>query len=220
MKHIFTYLLGISVVFNIYFLVKKVGYMKEEDENRQLLFWKDISHKEGYQFFRDKMKTDFPETDLSKKTCLVYFWDSTSYDLKHVNAMRILDSLATTLGPYTFSYIFATEMNETVAKEFLKRSDTEFKNFKVIGGMDDFISGVYNEKPVKWKRIGPRQDSSKMKSNFPDMSKMKVKGYYFLMDNKGNILYYNYKNSLPNMDTALMRRLSSFVPAKSLKSLD
>lgn len=220
MKHIFTYLLVISAGINIYFFIKKMGYKKEDEEHKKLMFWKDISHREGYKFFENKMKTDFTETSFKQKTCLVYFWDSTMYDFKHVDAMRGLDSLAETLGEYTFNYIFATEMDETAAKDFLSRNGAKFKNFKVLGGMDDFMSGVYNEWPVKWKRIGPKLDSTKIDPDCPDMCRMKVKGYYFLMDNQGDILYHNYKNFTPLKDTVLLRRLNSYTPVKSLKSFN
>ncbi len=218
MKHIFTYLLIISIGVNIYFLIEFLNDKKISDEKRKLNFWKEISHNEGYAFLENKMKMDFPEANFKQKTCIVYFWDSTFYDFKYSKAMHDLDSLATSIGEYKFNYIFATEMNENATKKFLARHDAKFKNFKVLGGMDDFISGVYNENPLKWKRIGPNKNNNKIDSDCPDMSKMKVKGYYFLMDNNGRILYHNYKYSSPILDTSFMIKLNSYPSVERSKN--
>jgi hypothetical protein len=189
------------------------------EENKKLHFIKDISHKEGYKYFIGKMKSDFPEIDLSLKNYLVFFWDSLKYSHRGLT-MKILDSIASNLHVYNCEYVFATEMNETAAKEFLKRKGAEFKKFRVIGGMDDFISGVYNENPIQWEISGPKLDSAKLISSRLYTSKIKVKGYYFLMNSKGDILYHTSSYWLPNKDTALLRVLSSFTHPKSLKNLD
>lgn len=220
LKRVFTYLLILSVALNVYFLISKMIIKNQEAEKRKLHFWKDISHKEGYKFYVNKMETEFPEVDLSRKQSFVYIWDSTLYDIKHVNAMRGLDSLASNLGRYTFNYVFATEMDEAAAKQYLLRKGAKFINFKVLGGMDDFISGVYTQNPVKWRRIGPKTNSNEWNSNCPDIRKMKVKGYYLLMDGKGDIVYYNYKKDLPVNDTALMRRMNAAVPVKDIEKLN
>jgi hypothetical protein len=222
MKHIFTYLLILSVGVNVYFLVKKLEYNKQNEAQHNLHFWKKISHKEGYSFYKNKMKTDFKETYSGQKTAFICFWDSLGYDFVAERTMKIMDSLATETGEHAFDYIFATEMDQEAAKSFLKSRGIEFKNFKILGGMDDFISGVFNEKPVKWKSfsLGGKKDSIKPNPNCPDMSTMKVKPYYLLMDNKGQILYNSGKYWNPRMDTALIRRLNSNSATKTLKNID
>lgn len=216
-KHIFTYLLVISVCVSIYFAIYLISIKRVDDEKMKLNFYKDISFKEGYKFLETKMKQDFPETGFKQKPCFVYFWDDTMYDFQCAAAMRALDSLASNLGEYSFDYIFATEIDEAAAKDFLTSRGAKFKNFKVLGGMDDFISGVYNEKPPKWRTIvSSKQDDS----NCPDISRMKIKGSYVLMDNKGVILYINYKYFNPLKDTTLIRKLKSFPLINKLKSQD
>ena len=193
---------------------------KKNDEQYKLNFWKDIPHKEGFKFLTGKMQSDFPESRFTDKNTVVYFWDSLNFDSKHMNAMRTFDSLAASLGEYSYNYIFATEMDETAAKDFLKRNGYVYKNFKVLGGMDDFISGVYHEKPPKFMRFGPKKDSTKRNPDCPDPRKMKIKGYYALMDKSGNIVYNNFLFFLPEKDTTLLRRLNTMAPVKSVKSLN
>ncbi len=221
-KHLFTYLLVMSIGFNIYFLVKKLEYKKEIDDKKTLNFWKTISHKEGYKFYKNKMKVDFKETYSGQKTAVICFWDSLRFDLLAEKTLKIFDSLAYETGQHSFDYIFATEMDEEAAKSFLRRRGIEFKIFKIVGGMDDFMSGVYNEKPVKWRTFTPggKKDTIKPNPECPDPRTLKVKPYYLLMDNKGDILYHSYKYWNPRGDTALIRRLNSLSATKTLKNLD
>jgi hypothetical protein len=215
MKNIFTYLLVISVGFNIYFISYLMDFKKSYDENKKLYFWKDISYGKGYEFLDNKMKMDFPEAGFKQKPSLIYFWNTSDYDFKCAGSMRGLDSLASCLGEYSFNYIFANEMDEVELKDFLTIRRAKYKNFKVLGGMDDFISGVYNEKPPKRKLIRLSKQSD---SNCSDILKKKIGGYYLLIDSKGEILYSNYKFFTPLKDTTLMRLLKSFPKVKRFKS--
>jgi hypothetical protein len=181
----------------------------------EILEWKkDISHENGYQCFKKKMQANFPKTYLGYKTTLICFWDSLHYDFIQRPTMLTLDSMASNLNEHIFDFVFATEMDERDAKDFLLRKGVRFKNFKIIGDMDDFISGVYNEKPIIWK------DSAKVRLWDPKLLRKKVKPYYLLMDNKGEILYHNYSCWRPTKDTALTRRLASYRATQSLKNLD
>lgn len=214
MKHIFTYFLIISVGVNVYFIVYLMGIKSANDEKMKLVFSKNISYKEGYEFLEKKMKLNFSEANFKQKPYFVYFWNTEMYDINGAAAMRGLDSLASELGEYSFNYVFATEIDEASAKDFLTARGAKFENFMVLGGMDDFISGVYSEKPIKWKqkKIGPRNLWG------PDLNKLKVDGYYVLINKNGEILYNNHKFATPLKDTSLIRRLRSFPTAKKLQN--
>ncbi len=220
MKYFITSLLLISLGFNVFFIVRKLNLIKEDRENMKVHFVKDISHKDGYQFFKNEIKKNHPEIEVDKKLNLICFWDSSGFDHK-TRTLKSLDSLAGTFGKYSFNYIFATELEENAANQYLSREEVKFDNFKIIGGVDDFISGVYNEKPVKWKFFGPKPDSSKKRTdNCPDPRKMKIKPYYLLMDEKGKILYYNYKFFLPEKDTAFMNLIIKLIPKNNIKLIN
>jgi hypothetical protein len=206
MKYFIKYFFMVSICFNICFIVYFIWYKIDYNENRKLNFWKKISYEEGYKFLENKMKKEFPEVDFKKKYCIVYFWNPSWYDFKHADPMKSLDSLASNLGKYSFNYLFATEMDELDAKSFLISRGASFKNFKVLGGMDDFISGVYNVKPPKRKLVF---GSNTQEIECSDILKMKEPGYYLLLDTDGKIIYYNYKYFNPLRDTFLIRKLKT-----------
>jgi hypothetical protein len=215
MKYFLTYLLVISLGVNAYFIIYLLNYKREADQKRVLNFWKNITYKEGYKYLESKMKNEYSNAKFRLKPTLVYFWNTETYDYNNSVAMNRLDSLASNLGEYSFNYIFATEMDQFEANSFLDSRGVKFKNFKVLGGMDDFISGVYNEKPPKRKLIMvPKQRDL----SCPDIMKLKVTGFYLLIDNKGKILYHNYKFYTPLQDTALMRRLLTSPSVKKLEN--
>lgn len=218
----FIILFVLSICLNVYLLVKKQTYTKQQVDKKSLYFWKAISHKDGFKFYNDKMKADFEKTYTGQKMALVVFWDSIAFDFTTELKLKIFDSIAGELGRYSFDYVFATEMDETAAKSFLINRGIEFKNFKVIGGMDDFISGVYNEKPVIWKSfsLNGKKDTVKINRQFSYLNNKKVKPFYFLMDNKGEILYHNYQYLNPRGDTTLMKKLILLSTTKTLNDKD
>ena len=63
MKYIITSLLFVSLGFNIFFIVRKLNIIKESKEEMKIHFVKDISHKEGYEFFKKESKKNHPEIE-------------------------------------------------------------------------------------------------------------------------------------------------------------
>jgi hypothetical protein len=218
MKYLLIILLFVSLGINAYFGKKKYARFAESKKKETLYFWKTTTHKEGYQFFSTEVKKHWPAADLSQKNCVICFWDSTAFDFNALITMRAMDSLAGVVGKYKYHYIFATEMEAKATEDFLKRNEVVFENFKVMSQMDDFISGVFNERPLKWKSLGPKKDSAKVNPNCPDFSKMKIKPYYLIMDPQSKILYSTGKWFLPQKDTAFLRRLNSDTEIKTVKN--
>ncbi len=218
MKRILIYLLIVSFGFNIYFIVRKIKYIKKENEKNEFFFIKKISHKEGFLVFKERMKDLNPEFGLNKRTSLIYFWDSTNYDFVSKRAMKSLDSLASVMGKYKFNYFFVTDMGEIESKQFLERSGVSFANFKTIGNMNDFMSGVYNENPVKLKKIFLVKGNKNNKSN--DIAELKVKPYYLLMNKNGEIIYHNYKYYNPIFDSLLIKHLFNSDVINNLRGSD
>lgn len=190
---LFTFSLGL----NVSFIIKKMAVSKKFNAHQSLFLIKDISHKEGFKTYRDKIGSD------NIKTNIIYFWDSLNFD-QCKSGMRQLDSFASIRGKYSFNYIFATEMEEAAANGFLRRKGIEYKIFKIMGDADDFISGVYNEKPAPSDMyfMGDKQIKPKKFGN-------KRKGYYLLMDKSGEILYYNYRFVLPLQDPQFINKIKS-----------
>lgn len=223
MKQIFTYLLFLSIGFNIYFLVRKIERHERDIEIVKLQHYKNISHKEGYDYFLNQIKSKYPETKINEKYFIVYMWDSLRYDFIYRDQMKVLDSMATRFGKYKLEYVFATEMEESASTSFLNRSYDEFKNVKMLFGMDDFISGLYSLKDIKITKptyIGKRSPEEVTENNGSDIRKFKQKNFYLIMDAKGKVLYTNERKFMILKDTVFLDKLDALLPEKNLNILN
>jgi hypothetical protein len=220
MKQFFTYLIVLSIGFNIYFLVRKIQRIKRDKEAMKLHHYKNISHKEGYTYFLNEIKTKYPETTISNKYFIVYRWDSTIYDFIHRDQMKALDSMAISYGKYKFEYVFVTEMEEESSKKFLKRNADEYKNVKMLFGMDDFISGLYSLKNIKLNKpsfVGKKSSNEKdevFNHNFKQSS------LYLIMDSAGTVLHTNGNKFMILKDSIFLNKLSSLNPNNSIKIIN
>lgn len=208
MKLIVRIILSLSIIFNIYFIVKKIRYSKRIDEEMKLHYYKNITYKEGYKYFLEKIKSKYPEIINAEKYYIIYRWDSTSYDFIYKDQMKVLDSMAASFGKYRFDYVFVTEMEENSSKSFLKRNYDEFKNVIMLFNMDDFISGVYNNNEIllaKPKSI-KGMDLKQIHQNAKQVS------LYLIMDSKGKILHTNQNHFMILKDSAFIHKLNALKP--------
>jgi hypothetical protein len=209
----------VSMGFNIYYFSKFMKWKKKEDAKKMLHFFKKIDYKDGYKSLTENLKSNHPEINIAAKNSVICFWDTTTFEFTGVQTVNDIDSIAATLqGRYNF--IYATEMDEQASIAFLKRNNALPVNLIVVGEMDDFISGVYNEKPHKWKTIKSSGDTVKDRLHHESFGKLKIKPYYVLIDGEGKILHNSGKWFLPSKDTVLMRLLKSGAQRESLKNKD
>ena len=187
-------------------------------EQARLREYKKVSYKEGHDYFENKMTKKHPELNLKRKTSIICFWDSLGFDHMGIETMKDMDSLAGALGKYSFNYIFATEMREDAAIDYLKRSEAEFKNLAIAGDLDNFISSLYCDYPGKRKMIFAG-DTSKKNKCFDRMRRFKTTPYYLIMDTAGKVIYHNNRYFRPSKDTAFMRIAKSSILVKTLKNL-
>ena len=216
MKPYLLFFLSISPLLNIYLGWKKTLLTKKDADLKILTTIKKIDCSIGIKMFKNKLASESYSKN-NKKLNVIYFWDSLDYDNTYCNSLKVLDSLAGHLGRYNFNYIFATEMQENISKDFLKRKNLNISNFKIWGNMDDFISSVYNKKPAPFDKYILNGKTIKQSSN--DI-KIKRKGYYLIMDDNGEVLYYNYRFRLPTHDTEFMNKLTKLNEQIKLKILN
>ena len=216
MKRFFIFLLLISIGFNIYFLLRKIERVQRANEVRTLHYYKDISYKEGYEYFETQFQNKYPESIINNKHYIVYLWDSTIYDIINKDQMKVLDSMAASYEKYNLEYVFATEMEEAVSLSFLKRNQAEFKNVKMLYNMDDYISSLYSNKDVKLKKqkvfsIGTtdKETQEKIDKHF---EKMKRKSIYLILDNKGKVIYNNDHMQMILKDSLFFNSLKTILP--------
>ena len=222
MQKFFAYFLVLSIGFNIYFLIRKIERTKGDKEVMKLHHYKTITHKEGYAYFLEQMKSKYPETNIDHKYFVVFRWDSLHYDFIYRDQMKVLDSMAANFGKYKIEYVFATEMEEAPSKSFLKFYNDEYKNVKMLYGMDDFISGIYSLKDLKFNKpivIETRAKKEKQ-NNSDDIHKYKQGSLYLILDSKGKVLHFNGKYYGILKDTAFLRKLKALIPDKDLKILN
>ncbi len=222
-KRIAIFILLVSLAFNTYFLIRKIDRVHRMNEYEKLHYYKDISYKEGYDYFINQLEKKYPETLLSNKVYVVYMWDSTLYDFMNKPQMKALDSMATFYGKYKLEYIFATEMEENASMGFLKRSGDDYKNVKMLYDMDDYISSLYSNKDFKLSKAKYgviSADEEKKEEMLKMLSMSKRKGIYVIMAEDGKILYNNQNQKWVLKDSLFLNKLKSIVPAQSLKILN
>lgn len=193
------------------------------NEYEKLHYYKDISYKEGYDYFINQLEKKYPETLLNNKVYVVYMWDSILYNFMNKPQMKALDSMAAAYGKYKLEYIFTTEMEEKASLGFLKRSGDNYQNVKMLYDMDDYISSLYFNKDFKLPKakygvIG--KDDEQTKEMLKMLAKSKRKGIYVIMDEDGKILYNNQKQKWVLKDSLFLNKLKGIVPAQSLKILN
>lgn len=223
MKQFFKYFLVLSIGLNIYFFAKKIPRLKRDNEVAKLLYYKNISHKEGYSYFLNQIKIKYPETKINNKYFIVYRWDSTTYEFIQRDQMKVLDSIATNYGKYKFIYVFVTEMEEIASKNFLKRNADEYKNVKMLFGMDDFISGLHSLKNIKLSKpiyVG-RQSSKEMKENsLTNPHNLKQTSLYLIMDSTGTVLHTNGNKFMILKDSIFLNKLNALKPNNQIKIIN
>lgn len=197
--------------------------MERAEEVRKLYMYKKISPKEGYDYFLKEMKKNYPETRLNEKYFVVYMWDSTLYDQMFREQMKALDSMAAGFGKYTLEYIFATVMEEKASGNFLKQYGDDYRNVKMLFGMDDYISGLHNIPGIKKtmpKVIHLDRAGNKKKVLDEKEERMKQRNFYLIMNSKGELLHTNGRMYGVLKDTAFLNKLKGLVPQKEYKILN
>ena len=205
----------VSIGFNVFLLWRKQQRMKHDLEVQALYTYKSISYEYGLNHFIDQFKKKYPEVDSEQKHFIVYRWDSLSYEFIYREQMLVLDSMAASFGNPKLDYVFVTEMEEKASEAFLKRNGDSFANVKMLFGMDDYISGLHNNKDLKIiKPIVMGAPTGDLDHNF------KQKSLYVLMNENGKVLHFNEKKCMILKDTAFFEKLKVVVADKSIQVLN
>lgn len=207
MKKLLVYLLITSIGINLYYLKKKFQHLHQSDEVKKLLLYKKIPYEKGTDTFFEGLKKTYPESQFSHKNIVVYRWDSLHYDFIYRDQLRALDSMATHFQNHQLEFVLVTEMEEEASKQFLTRNGENYRNLKMLFGMDDFISGLHNIKGLKLKKTIVK---TKHRLNETDSSIfcMKQPSFYAIIDSGKKVLYTNEgKWTMLVKDTAFLNKL-------------
>lgn len=208
-------MLVVSLAVNLILFVRKGQRDQINLETLKLHYYKDISYEKGLAFFKSRYAAKFPLETTEQKHFVVYRWDSVQYEFISRDQMLVLDSMAACFGKPKLEYVFVTEMEEKAALGFLKRNSDIFVNVKMLFGMDDYISGLHNNKDLKL--IKPKvmgASPGQLEHNFKQTS------LYVLMNDNGRVLHNNGNKYIILKDTVLFKKLKDVVSDKPVKVLN
>lgn len=201
----------ISLSFNLFFLFRILDRAKKNKDFSKLYYYKDIPFEQGYNYFLNKIKKKYAEEITNRKVFVVFLWDSLMYHFSQKEQMHVLDSMAADFIKHDVDFVTVTEMEETASKEFLLRNKAKYNNVKSLYDMDDFISGLYNNKSIgimKPQTLGSPPERLKENCEI-DAAKHKQRTLYLIMDASGNILYLNGNKFMILKDTLFINKLYS-----------
>lgn len=105
------------------------------------------SWKKGLESFMTKLNNKDTAV-VNKKYYYVNIW--TNWCIPCINEMPWLDSLAGTLNK-DVGYIFVSDISDELSKSCIKKRNYNLKNFIFLNDMNDFVSGICNERNTKTK---------------------------------------------------------------------
>lgn len=160
----------VSVGFNAYFIwdAIQIHNFQLKSEAMDRAFGGEIDKTtwaEGLKSFVSKLKAKDKKVG-NKKYYYVNIW--TTWCGPCVKEIPWLDSLAGTLNK-DVGYVFVSDQTDKVITDCLKRKKFDVKNFIFLNDMNDFVSGICNERKIRTK-------------SYPMV---------LLLDNKGKILHYS-----------------------------
>lgn len=219
MKKLLVGLLIISVGVNIFYLNRKIQRHNKWREEKKLRVYKKISYEKGNEYFFNNIKKSYPDIKISNKDVIVYRWDSIHYDFIYREQLKALDSLAAIFGKHKLEFFLVTEMEEAASKSFLKRNGDDFKNLKMLFGMDDFISGLHNIKGLRL--IIPTITNPKLlKLKDSSLYRMKQLSFYAIIDSERRVLYTNEGRGSLQRDTIFLNKIKSLTTEYNYKILN
>jgi len=142
----------LSMSCNIFLIIDEIRFKKKKD------FFSTINKaitgelntttwKKGFNILTQKLK-GIDANLLRRKYYYINIW--TNWCIPCIKEMPWLDSLAGTLHK-DVGYIFISDISEELAKSALKRKNFNLKNFLFLNDMNDFVSGICNERGIKNK---------------------------------------------------------------------
>lgn len=182
---IFWILFIISFLTNVIYAFHLWENKKHTDEFFLLFTVKKISYSDGYFDFKENLKS----INDKKPYHLIHIWDTTGLEfgtkIPHIIA---IDSIFNYKKSAKINCILMSSMCDETIEKCLTARKMHFKSFTIMNSMENFISGVCN----RYKR------------------KSKPSSATLLVNQKGDILYYNDKLIYTlDKDTILLNALNS-----------
>jgi thiol-disulfide isomerase/thioredoxin len=159
-------LLAVSIGFNVFFVWAVIRIHNNKVKSEE--FGGVINHTtwtRGLESFVTKLK-EKDESLANKKYYFINVW--VTWCIPCVIEIPRLDSLAGTLNK-DVAYVFVSDQTDKIISDCIKRKKYNINNFVFINDMNDFVSGICNERTVTEK-------------SYP---------INLIADNKGNIYFFS-----------------------------
>ncbi|MES2514182.1 MAG: hypothetical protein V4580_08550 [Bacteroidota bacterium] len=190
MKKILLGILTLSLLFNAYCLVQHIKRKKNYISPRDLMDVNPIGKENGIENFEEQLTDVDPFLYKNKNYFLIQTWNSITCTFEGQKIyMKILDSIAGHYKNGTLGFLFVTEMSQGAIDAYQKNQNFYFKHVTFVPSANDFISSVFIQKKLKFKKH-PAQ---------------------FIINKKGDILYYKTTPYTDvSKDTVLIYNLNKF----------
>lgn len=152
MKWILSISIVLSVSLNAYLIYDDVRHSYNQElvrsVNRSMgLEVNKTQWPQGLKMFQTKLK-EKNKALVGKKYYYINIWTASCKPC--IREMPWLDSIAGTLNK-DVGYIFLTDMNNEVATNIIKNKNYDLKKFILLNDMNDFVSGICNERKTRNK---------------------------------------------------------------------
>lgn len=184
-KKLFYAILFVSVVINTIYIYYLVQEKKHKNEFYTLFKVNNISYEDGLTELKERLNS----SNNKSKYHLIHIWDTFLNDpSKKIKYFSQLDSFFKYNPSKEVDCILMSVMQNKSISSFLNARNIKFENLKQINDMDNYVSAICNK----------RQE------------KRKIRSVNLLINEQGNILYYNdkLKGTLIE-DTSLLNTLNS-----------
>jgi hypothetical protein len=183
-KFIFYFLFSGSLFLNIVWIVYAYEQKKHTDEFFSLFKVKNISYERGFLDFKEKTNRL-----VNKPFHLIHIWDTVGLEFN--TKIPYITQLNSHFNVHNFKQIdciLISSMSDKTIKTCINSRGLKLNDLLIINDMEDYISGVCTKKGRKSK---------------PSAATL-------LINNRGDIIYYNDKITIPlDRDTVLLNTLSS-----------
>jgi hypothetical protein len=190
MKKILLGIFVLSLLANICCIVQHIKLVKNYISPGDLLDIKQVDQETGLKNFKEQLEDVNPSVYLNKSYFLIQTWDSITFQFEGKNIyMKMLDSIAENYKNGSLGFLFVTEMGQDAVDAYQKNHNFYFKHFTFVPGANDFISSIFVQKKLKFKK-NPAQ---------------------FIINKEGEILYYKTTSYADIMtDNILINNLNNF----------
>jgi hypothetical protein len=171
-----------SVLINILYFYYIVDQKKHKDEFYSVFKIKKTNYDEGFLEFKEKLNAINNKTPYH----LIHVWDTFLVDpTKSIPYFLEIDSFLKYNPSKTMDCILMSSMRGETIEGYLKSRKIKFTNVTLMNDMDNFVSGLCNKKNEKTK----------------------IHSANLLINEKGDILYYNDKIKCPLGEDSLFLKI-------------